>query len=1214
MSPTGLLQVVFWLGTAGMLMILTAVALWQPLRPNPFQPGAAWISWDWWLRPVERNAFLRLKTAGDGFTTLHVSRDGQHLWAAGGGGRIVHSEDGGATWDPSASGTTNDLNEIRFLDERHGWAVGAGNTILRTTNGGGNWRRGDDSAVRVVEPEAKPERKAEQKGAPQKAADASSPVPHAIAALAGLPPNVMGQARPPREQRTLKGKDTATPFGQEMATAETKEVPRRAPPGPIAYTHVSFVNNQFGVAVGQLSPTNAVGVGSTYASGANPIPLIALSTNGGVTWLYSKESSRVADSMAPLWLSPPGLSDVSPDSVGTPARIDVVGFRSDGNTPGTFWYKEGGELVGEFHYRPPNASLPPFRTVKTDSGGLAWFLPDVRLQLEGKLVEHTAGIGSYMFGRIAQATPPFELVNDFDISSSNSLIFVGANGRIAITSTNGTELKSLTVSPPVSLRAVVFAGLNGWTVGGHHFFTTDDTVTWRACPLPPKRSPAPWYYVTLLLLGFTHVGLLRATWPKPVTVESIANRGVSDNPVTRPAADALRFGPMVEGISRFFRNPATVPPLTVAINGGWGMGKSSLMRLLQSDLKKYGVPTVWFNAWHHQNEESLFPPLLKHVTSQAVPGWWQFGGLHPVGWFFRARLLGRRVRVPELPTFAVLAVLGLAVAWLGRGSDARPGWSRENFSRSAASLLKPAETVAEKLAPSTTTVQLTLSPDAREQLGENFDSGEFLQSVLTGGVQVVLVQTNTARAAREAPGGHVPATTLFDFLGNALSGVAGVGSLWLLLRGLFGHLKAFGVDPAKLLHAAGDRMKPRDLEAKASFQIQFAGEFRDVTEALGNDQLVIFIDDLDRCSPDKVMQALEAVNFLVTSGKCFVVLGVAREQVESAMAHALGDVAELVTYEPEEIAQVKPAMPAPVTDEAREKENHRLKAIAYARRYMLKLVNIELEVPRAAAEAGRAMLQGGEKPVAAQNFWRPASVATMTACALILAGLLATRMPGTDPGDPSAVIAVEAKETNLISAAATTGATNPPAGAAPANGIVWTGPAREGAASPPLSTRRQWTWPGVFAAVLILAATAVLRSRRERQAKDSPDFLRALDVHWVAIDTLFPTPREKKRFINRVRYLAMRREESGLEKTYAELLSDWFRRRNGDDQLIAARREAEAKAAAHAIFLMLEKTMNAKSSALTPEFRARHLAEFESEPDPALRQEFDRFSNEIRVF
>ena len=59
-------------------------------------------------------------------------------WTVGEHGTILHTEDGGASWYPQISGTTQMLRSVCFLDDTTGWVVGDA-AILCTTNGGDSW-------------------------------------------------------------------------------------------------------------------------------------------------------------------------------------------------------------------------------------------------------------------------------------------------------------------------------------------------------------------------------------------------------------------------------------------------------------------------------------------------------------------------------------------------------------------------------------------------------------------------------------------------------------------------------------------------------------------------------------------------------------------------------------------------------------------------------------------------------------------------------------------------------------------------------------------------------------------------------------------------------------------------------------------------------------------------------------------------------------------
>jgi photosystem II stability/assembly factor-like uncharacterized protein len=58
-------------------------------------------------------------------------------YIAGEGGVILKSTDGGETWYPQYTGTSNSLRGIYFINDTLGFAVGAGVTVLKTINGGG---------------------------------------------------------------------------------------------------------------------------------------------------------------------------------------------------------------------------------------------------------------------------------------------------------------------------------------------------------------------------------------------------------------------------------------------------------------------------------------------------------------------------------------------------------------------------------------------------------------------------------------------------------------------------------------------------------------------------------------------------------------------------------------------------------------------------------------------------------------------------------------------------------------------------------------------------------------------------------------------------------------------------------------------------------------------------------------------------------------------
>jgi len=65
---------------------------------------------------------------------------GAVLWRAGAGGQIARSDDGGATWQPQASGVAADLLAGSAPSPDVCWIVGSAGTVLITTDGR-RWQR-----------------------------------------------------------------------------------------------------------------------------------------------------------------------------------------------------------------------------------------------------------------------------------------------------------------------------------------------------------------------------------------------------------------------------------------------------------------------------------------------------------------------------------------------------------------------------------------------------------------------------------------------------------------------------------------------------------------------------------------------------------------------------------------------------------------------------------------------------------------------------------------------------------------------------------------------------------------------------------------------------------------------------------------------------------------------------------------------------------------
>lgn len=468
-------------------------------------------------------------------------------------------------------------------------------------------------------------------------------------------------------------------------------------------------------------------------------------------------------------------------------------------------------------------------------------------------------------------------------------------------------------------------GETAWTNAFILLFALDvlAIIQWYAQSQSPQAPfPALWLWTAEVFVVIASLGLM--LWfvqrQRPVTWRNrILAVAVDDGPVSESEQDKLGFVPVVEALATFMRHRETRPPITFAITAPWGRGKSSFMRLLQARLDKDGIRTVWFNAWHHQKEPVMLAALLEAITRQATPPWLSVSGI-----FFRANLLWQRFckqpwlgLVPWLLANAIVAMLLISVvASLPIiGIPRQPGEIHPVIGYWA--------TIADAL------------------IGHIFGNAP-IEQMLAGNWQAFIKLTFGSYAQNPAQA--------FPVLGMGVFLVGG----WLLF---FHFLRPFPASPAALLASLGGKFSLLQAEEQTCFRQRFRDHFSDVCHALQPFTLTIFIDDLDRCEAAKSAEMLEAVNYLVEAGKCFVVLGIASEIVEAQLGDAYKDIAERHAAFSALRKKRKPSQEGmaetPVNGDKSGPDRERLD---YARNYLHKLIQIEIPIPHFSPEKLRDML------------------------------------------------------------------------------------------------------------------------------------------------------------------------------------------------------------------------------------------------------------------
>ncbi|MER7026799.1 MULTISPECIES: P-loop NTPase fold protein [Streptomyces] len=88
---------------------------------------------------------------------------------------------------------------------------------------------------------------------------------------------------------------------------------------------------------------------------------------------------------------------------------------------------------------------------------------------------------------------------------------------------------------------------------------------------------------------------------------------LSDEPVTEAGGDLLGAQAAARRLAGLLVASRPATPFTLAVDAGWGMGKSSLMRLVDAELTAQPeVHTVWYNAWTSTGADAL-EGLIKSV-------------------------------------------------------------------------------------------------------------------------------------------------------------------------------------------------------------------------------------------------------------------------------------------------------------------------------------------------------------------------------------------------------------------------------------------------------------------------------------------------------------------------------------------------------------------------------------------------------------------------
>ncbi|MDQ3651242.1 MAG: YCF48-related protein [Acidobacteriota bacterium] len=1100
----------YWIVLA-MFTVASIIAFKQPLNPDPYR-AATFPSLNWFLYPSEQNAHRRLHEIKCDLNAIYALDGTEKIWAVGNRGLVAHSDDGGRSWRKQMLTAANT-----------GYAPtdASPTTSPSATQTPSTIRKSAMSSKSLFDfPDLLPVAHASELNYqdvyggqppplrdPVKRKDPDPKQSNPTAKTVAAPVDDYAEKERLRLEDEKKKKTTGAQDPYQGATGATRgsgtdnrqtTTTPRAAKSPVASTNRPSSTINRNVAE-QSSPTPPT---QTSPSPSNFAAPEASSVDEDLIAVYFADAQRgsVLGRSGTIFSTNDGGSNWSrqpPNNVGT-TPLRSAGFANNGFPPYedqiNWFVNQSGELMRVLPFSSPLGSEKmDLRNIAGvhffGDGTFAWAVGD------GGKIFNTTDAGSTWREQPSGTTQDLRAVN---FLGSDIGWAVGEKGTMLRTTNGGQTWATQPSRTSSDLNSISFVrdGQRGYAAGydGTILGTTDGGANWfhqtqesdlnaaqaaSSGGRNPLRSLPPWYYVSWLLVGLLLWPVRHPPPPVAPPEESIADVLIADRPLNFGEYDPLNFTPIALGVSRFLRNDKTVPPLTIAVTGEWGTGKSSLMNMLRTDLMRYGFRPVWFNAWHHQKEEHLLASLLQNIKLQAIPEWW-----HPNGLKFRAKLLWIRGWRHRLPVLLLLLLLSTLIGY----EINHPGGSANTVN----------------------------------------DSSLFVQNIIQ----------NISNGKIKTLLGSVDGS-LLALLVNV------VGVLIAAWKGM----TAFKVNPASLMASMSRGVRIRDLAAQTSFRQNFAAEFGDVTAALGARSMLIFIDDLDRCRPENVLETLEAVNFLVASGDCFVVMGMARERIERCVGLSFKDVAEEMAPD-QQPADSPTALPQPASP-----ERAKQRRADFARQYLDKLINIEVPVPVPTHDQfGKLLVPDPAPPLGdAHRAQRMAAAAidrvrqywpvVMVLSVITLGYIIGAGVSSTSPIDPAHTVssgatansptntgAMSSATTSLSpsaeSNAATPSTTRNDTRADSANPTV-DAPVRKQIAEimPParvLTPWRDWLLVlGTFIAALALGAWAFTR-RPDVITKDSKEFEDALRIWCPLVYARQKTPRSIKRFMNRVRYLAMR--------------------------------------------------------------------------------------------
>jgi len=303
--------------------------------------------------------------------------------------------------------------------------------------------------------------------------------------------------------------------------------------------------------------------------------------------------------------------------------------------------------------------------------------------------------------------------------------------------------------------------------------------------------------------------------------------------------DALGFKTYADTISGLMMEGSTRPPLNIAVIAPWGRGKTTLMRMVKATFDKTRMPAETpttlekdtpanmsdLRKWFKkfsENADFTTSAKVKHATVWFNP--WNYQSSEMI-WAGLAHAIINQI-VEQLPT----------------QKDREAFWFKLKLAR--------------------------------------VDKQKIRHELHIGLIYVVLTLLGTALTA-------LAALWYFKAEGKSIGAVAlGIsGAATALLNGTMSFLKP---NRKSIASTFTNLTQPPNYDQKLGLFHDVNDDVKKVLHLLADDDKppIIFVDDLDRCSPSKVVEVIEAINLFMSgefNTRCYFIIGMDAEIVAAAL-------------------------------------------------------------------------------------------------------------------------------------------------------------------------------------------------------------------------------------------------------------------------------------------------------------------------------------------